>query len=282
MKKPLFNKVCIVGVGLIGGSVGMAIKKQGLAETVVGVVRSNKTGQLAKEKKAIEDFTLNLREGIEGADLIILAAPVLTIIQHIKEIGRLKNILKDESIVIDVGSSKGFICAAADRYLKGIQFVGCHPMAGSEKSGIMNASADLFEKSACILSMHHDKVGKLWKAVGVFQIFPLPPEQHDLLVARYSHLPHVSAFAQSQKVDQATLLGINPSFRSVLRLAKSNPLVWSSIFVSNRKAIRSVLKEHLKSLQEFDKMLKRNDRAEIRNFLLKACKNAIYSLPNDK
>ncbi|HXV18733.1 MAG TPA: prephenate dehydrogenase/arogenate dehydrogenase family protein, partial [Candidatus Omnitrophota bacterium] len=130
MKKPLFNKVCIVGVGLIGGSLGMAIKKRKLAKWVTGVVRQDDTAKKAVAFKAVDMATKSLKEGVKDADLIILASRVDIIVQQLKA---LRGLLKPKAVVIDVGSTKQEIVSAAKKSRKKNDFVGCHPMAGSEK-----------------------------------------------------------------------------------------------------------------------------------------------------
>ena len=135
MSKPLFKKITIVGVGLIGGSLGLAIKKRNLAKFVVGVVRREKSAIEAVEAKAVDMATLELGNGVQGADLVILAGPISTIILHIEQIGRGdpagRPYIQRGAIVMDVGSSKAQINKIASRYFNK-NFVGCHPMAGSE------------------------------------------------------------------------------------------------------------------------------------------------------
>src|SRR5689334_2988648 len=129
MSKPLYNRISIIGIGLIGGSLGLAIKKRKLAKFVVGVARRKQSAIDAVATKAVDMATLDLKEGVSGADLVILAGPIPTIISQIKTVPKY---ISKNTLVIDVGSSKADINKAASRSLKK-NFVGCHPMAGSEK-----------------------------------------------------------------------------------------------------------------------------------------------------
>ena len=146
-KKTLFDKVAIIGVGLIGGSLGLAIKKRKLARRVVGLVRKKKTLQQALRKKVVHEATLDFEKAICNADLVILASPIPAIL---KQLRRIEKNARKGTLVIDVGSSKIAITKAS-RSLKRIQFVGCHPMAGAAQSGLNNSSvsADLFEGACC-------------------------------------------------------------------------------------------------------------------------------------
>jgi prephenate dehydrogenase len=253
MKKPLFNKICIVGVGLIGGSLGMATKKRKLAKLVVGVVRTDYTVVAeAKRKKAVDKIVFSLEEGVRGADLVVLSSQVFTIIERIKQI---RPFLKKDALVIDVGSSKFKICAAAKKYLPVSQFVGCHPMAGSERSGVQFARADLFENSYCFIEKKQWKVERFWKSLGAEPV-QLDPKNHDRWVAQVSHLPHLNAFASFQKwkdvqryIFSRSLKYLNPSIRELARLSKSKPEIWAGILSSNSEFV-------LKSLDEFESNLK--------------------------
>ena len=140
MTKPLFNKVAIVGVGLIGGSLGLAIKKHKLARWVIGSSRTQETIKNAVKVGAIDVGMQDWKEAVADADLVVLAAPVSTIIA---QLGQIDSYLKKGAIVIDVGSSKAEIQRVAAKHIKRGRFVGCHPMSGSEKKGILNAQSDV-------------------------------------------------------------------------------------------------------------------------------------------
>jgi prephenate dehydrogenase len=190
MTKRLFDRVAIVGVGLIGGSIGLAVKKQKLARFVVGVVRRKSSAQEALAFRCVDMATLDLAEGIADADLVILCSPVSVIADQLK---RIAPYLKRGAVVIDVGSSKKMIDDAARGILKKAAFVGCHPMAGSEKTGAAYADAGLFDGAACFMTAAHPAVESFWKALGAKPVF-IKTADHDRWVAAASHLPHALSF----------------------------------------------------------------------------------------
>lgn len=275
MNKPMFDKVCIVGVGLIGGSLGLAIKKRKLAKLVMGVVHRRSTLAKAFRRKALHGATMNLKEGVRDADLVILCAPVSTILQQIKV---LKPWLSPNAVVIDVASSKVLIDIAARKYLKGVRFTGCHPMAGSAKTGLLNADEDLFEGAGCFATNADQTVKKFWTALGS-QVHYLTPEKHDEWVARVSHLPHILAFAlfQTGGAQKLTRLGIqasNPSIRDLARLSKSDPKLWADILISNKEEIMRSLHEHELSIRSLKKALNSRNAKAIETFIHRANANS--------
>ena len=269
--KPLFNKICIVGVGLIGGSLGLAIKKRRLAKVVMGVVRRRKTGAEALRARAVHGATMSLKHGVRGADLVLLCSPVSTIIAQMKI---LKRFLMPGAIVADVASTKALIDTAARKYLKGVRFVGSHPMAGSSHKGAQYADPDLFENTVCYLTSYEPSMERFWRALGA-KVFYLSPERHDQWVARTSHLPHVMAFAmfQSDNMRRLGRLGLeatNPSIRDLARLSKSDPKLWADILISNKKEIMSALGEHEKAVRTLKKALGSQRARAIEKFIQKA------------
>lgn len=288
MKKPLFNKICIVGVGLIGGSLGMAIKRRKLAKLVIGVVRKKSTAEEAMRKHALDVALFDLNEGVNGSDLVVLCAPVGTILRQIGQIGRH---LGAKTVVIDVGSSKSEICKAAGKLWgqtpltprakrKGSEgsdprptFVGCHPMAGSEKCGVEFAEENLFEDSVCFMTSRHAGVESLWKAVGATPRF-VTAEAHDRLVAKCSHVPHALAFSLFQSGSDLPFAS-NPSLRALARLAKSSPEIWSEIFVTNKGPVVRALEAIQRDLKAFTRAVASSDAKKIRAFIARA--NAISS-----
>ncbi len=282
MKKPLFNKVCIVGVGLIGGSMGLAIKRLGLAREVVGITKTKKSSALAVKMRAI-DRTAPLSEAIRDADLVILAAPVLTIIENLKEISKKSHLLKGP--VIDVGSSKLEILEAAKPLVKKGLFVGCHPMAGSEKRGVENAEAGLFKGSVCyVTSDSNSKINNLWKTLGVKKIIKVAPDTHDAFVSSVSHLTHILSFSLMHSLTSGKIniakQGVNPSFRSFVRLAKSDPQIWADIILSNHMEVALELNKVKKAIEQFEKASA--DRAHLVRWLSAANKKAKTLAPDER
>ncbi len=272
MKKPLFNKVCIVGVGLIGGSLGMAIKKGKLAKFVVGVVHRKKTVAEAFRKGALDGATLDLREGVRGADLVVLCGPVSVIMDQLKILSRF---LDKKTIVMDVGSSKESINQVAKKYISRNIFVGCHPIAGSEKAGVQFADAALFAKSVCFVTSSNSQVGKLWRALGA-QTVLADPKSHDLWAARASHLPHLIAFALFQDFPRPKRSVSNPSIRDFARLSKSDPELWADIIWSNRKQISPLLNRFRGCLGRWSQVLIKGRRSKIASFIREANNRSFY------
>lgn len=269
----LFNKVAIVGVGLIGGSLGMALRRKRLAGEVTGVFRRKISKVKAIKAGAVNRGTLNLEEGLKDADLVILATPICEIIREAKD---LVNIVKEGCILTDVGSTKVEIVEAFERLLpkdiypvrntryqakknkisNGVYFIGGHPLAGSERKGVTAAKADLFEDSICILTKTKDThnpalniVKALWKNIGA-RVQILSPKEHDRIVSDISHLPHIVAISLINTVDSKALNFASSGFKDTTRIASSDPTMWRDICITNNGEI-------INSIRKFEKALKR-------------------------
>ncbi len=271
MSKPLFDKVTIVGVGLMGGSLGLAIKKKKLAKMVMGVVHHRQTIAQAFRRGALHGATMNLKEGVKHADLVILCAPVSTILQQLKV---LKPWLAPNARVIDVASSKLLVDHAARKYLNGAHFVGCHPMVGAAKSGLAHANGNLFEGALCFMTNTDPVIERFWHELGANSHY-LTPKSHDEWVAHVSHLPHILAFTlfQSGGAQKLARLGIeasNPSIRDLARLSKSDPRLWADILLSNKEEILKSLQEHETSVRLLKKALKSHNSQTLEKFILQA------------
>ncbi len=265
MDKPAFNKITIVGVGLLGGSIGMAVKKQRLCREVCGYFRNKKKIVRARRLGAVDTGTDNFTGAVEGSDLIILCSPVEDIKARIKELKRLG---MTKTLITDVGSTKTEIIRAA----KGLNFVGSHPLAGSEQSGVAYGRPDLFKNSVCIVTPDlapHTSVRaicRFWKILGS-RVITLCAKRHDAALAFTSHLPHAVAYALACIIpDHCGLLAAG-GLKDTTRIALSHPEVWSDIFLSNRTNV-------LKSLTVFERSLKRlkdtvaaEDRKALKKFL---------------
>lgn len=259
-----------MGVGLIGGSVGMAVKKRKLARWVMGIARRRETITAAFHRKAIDIGAVDLRH-VSGADLVILAAPVSVITSQIKA---LRRYLRPGAIVMDVGSSKQVVETSAKKYLKGFTFVGTHPMAGSECLGVERAKAELFEGATVFLTKKNAKVSELWRRMGAEPVVTTAVE-HDRWVSKASHLPHVLSFNLLQLIDPAAarrmgLKNINPSLREFARLAQSDPALWADIVLTNRLFLSQDLDLLTRSVIKWKKALKSSDRKKIEGFISQA------------
>jgi prephenate dehydrogenase len=256
----LADTVAIIGVGLIGGSYGLALKERGLARRVVGVARRETTRQTAIEVGAADEATSDAREAVRDADLVILCTPVGSIAEMARHIAPA---LKRECVVTDAGSTKAGIVRDCEAIL-GEHFVGGHPMAGSHETGPQFARADLFESATYVLTptpqtdpaaleMVRTLAGRLGSRTLI-----LDAPTHDELVAFTSHLPHVISFVLANAV--AAKQNENPlaaqlaasGFRDMTRLAASDPQLWTDICLANREAVLAAVAEferHLRALK---------------------------------
>jgi prephenate dehydrogenase len=255
-----FEKVFIVGVGLIGGSLALAIKKEGLARTVWGISREPDQLEQAVARGAIDTYVTELSKGAEGADVVVLATPVGLFEAIAQDLGPR---LAPGCIVTDVGSTKGILVQQMERILPDtISFVGGHPIAGKEKSGIDDASMDLFKGARCILTptpntdtQALEKIKNLWKQIGS-EVMLMDPNDHDRVFGAISHLPHMAAYA----LVNATMDLLNQDkeffsfsaggFKDFTRIAASSPEMWRDICLQNGENI-------VASIETYEKVLKR-------------------------
>jgi prephenate dehydrogenase len=264
-----FRKITIVGVGLLGGSLGLAIKKRRLADEVAGYVRRTASIAECKKAKAVDICTQDLPEAVAGADLIVLCTPLAQMLPLLKE---MRPAIKPGAIITDVGSVKATVVKELESVVakSGAHFIGSHPMAGAEKTGVAAAHAELFTNAMCVVTptrrSHQPavkKVEEFWKAVGA-RVLRLTPGQHDELVARSSHLPHVAAATLANLVlDPAhaksqPLLCAN-GFRDTTRIASGSPEMWRDIAMANCKNLDKALGAFIRDLKKFQTVLKKGD-----------------------
>lgn len=250
----MFKKVAIVGVGLIGGSLGLAIKKSRLADEVIGIGHRKSSLKEALKKRAVDRVTLDLKNGVKGANLIIVATPV-GIMPRI--VNKIKKLLKGGAIIIDVGSTKKEIGSKIENALsRGVHYVGCHPMAGSEKRGVGFADKELFKNSICIITPTKrtdgqalNKVKVFWKRLGA-DVRILAPELHDRLIGEISHIPHLAATALVAVASDEAMKYASGGFKDVTRIASSEPPLWRDICMTNRKYIASALNRYISVLKK--------------------------------
>jgi len=275
-----FRKITIVGVGLLGGSLGLAIKRRRLADEVAGYVRRAASVAECKKFKAVDSATRDLRTAVKDADLIILSTPLAQMRQLVKEM--LPAVCRG-AIVTDVGSVKGTVVRDVEALIqkRGAQFIGSHPMAGAEKTGVSAARASLFENAMCVVTPTRKsnrvalrKVEKFWKDIGG-RVLRLSPELHDQLVSRSSHLPHVVAATLANVVldpthpkTQAALCA--NGFRDTTRIASGSPEMWRDIALAYRKNLGRELGVFIGDLRKLQRALQAADVAAIAKFLEQA------------
>jgi len=268
----IFKKIAIIGVGLIGGSIGEAVKKRRLAGTVVGIGHRASSIDEAIARGAIDKGTLDAVKGVAGADLVIIATPVCLIPGFGKKVSRS---LKKGCIVTDVGSTKSSIVGQLEKSMPaGVDFVGSHPLAGSEKRGVVSAREDLFKGSVVIMTKTKKtdkaalkKLGSFWKSLGAGRIVIKSPEEHDRIVAQISHLPHIAAAALVNSASDESLEFASTGFKDATRIAASDPGIWRDICVTNRKEIVRALDNYVRNLAKMKKLVKDGSGAKLRREL---------------
>jgi len=258
-----FGKITIIGVGLIGGSVGLAIKKRKLAKEVWGVGRRASSLKNAKRAGAVDVTTLDLAAGIKGADLIIIATPISLIPQHALRIAALSGIAKKGLIITDAGSTKEFVVSKLEKILpKEIHFVGSHPFAGREKTSVLNASADLLKGALVFVTPTKktnksalNRISNFWEAAGA-NVVMMTAKKHDEIVSDISHMPHIIASALAGAVDVNDAKFGSTGFRDTTRIASGDPLMWRDICLSNAGNLLKSIGKFKKSLSFFEAAIK--------------------------
>ena len=258
--EPRFKKIAIIGVGLIGGSFGMAAKKLHIADSITGIGRNREKLECAVGLSAIDSWSTDMAAGLQDADLVYIATPVCNIIETLKH---LSSMVKPRCIITDAGSTKQEICQTADEYLPSdVFFVGGHPMAGSEATGVDAGRADLFENAAYIITKTDntnmsafETMHQAIKQLGS-RIMVMDPESHDRCVSVISHLPHIIAaalidiadhYAQENPLIYDMIAG---SFRDMTRVAGSSPELWRDICMTNSANISEAASIFKKFLNE--------------------------------
>ena len=276
----ILKKLVIFGVGLIGGSVALALKKAGLVTHIVGIGRSETSLQAALDLGVIDSAQSNISDAIEGAELILIAAPVAQTASILQSI---KPYLDTNTIVTDAGSTKGDVLAAAQSILgpQFSQFIGGHPIAGAEKSGVAAAKADLFIGKNVVLTPHINndalqantstasrasniaRVTEMWQNCGA-NVTEMTAETHDSIFSAVSHLPHLLAFALVNEIasrpNAKELFSFAASgFRDFTRIAGSSPEMWRDISLANKTALLSDLTAFEKQISQLKQLLNENN-----------------------
>jgi prephenate dehydrogenase len=271
----LFNKITIIGVGLIGGSIGLAVKNKKLAKQVTGFFRRKQSAQKAIRNKIVDCASFDLTQAVKDTDLVILATPV----EAIKNISRrVVNSMKPGAILIDVGSTKkeivGLLGKLAEK--RDICFVGTHPLAGSEKSGLAFAKKNLFIQAICFITPDKGtnkeailKIERFWKQLGA-KVVLINPAIHDHILAQVSHLPHMIAFALINSVPDNHLKFSGSGLQDTTRLASSPADIWRDIALSNRKEILLSIKNFKENLIYLEGLINRKESRKLTHYFTKA------------
>ena len=271
-------KTVVIGLGLIGGSMAIDLRKAGMATEVVGVDQNSAHAEKAAALGLV-DAVMPLEEALADADLVIAAIPVNALGKLLPQI---LDRVPSNAVVIDAGSTKSLICKSVSTHPKREQFVAAHPIAGTENSGPDAAFSGLFVNKTniiCERGRSSDRslqiAEKVFTALGLNTIF-MEAEEHDKHVAYVSHLSHVSSFLLGQTVldiekDEKNIFALAGSgFASTVRLAKSSPEMWAPIFEQNLEYLSQALQEYIMHLQKFQHLLMKRDTTALHQVMTKA------------
>ena len=280
MAMPRFQRLALIGCGLMGGSFALAARQAGLVQTIVGFSASEKTRQRARELRVIDQACTSVAEAVRGADLVLLAVPVGAMPESF---AAMAPALSAQALLMDVGSTKCDVIAAAVATLgdKLSCFVPAHPIAGKEVAGIDHADAQLYQDRRTILtplssnSMRHTKLAHdIWSALGS-HVSTMTAADHDQTFAAVSHLPHLLAFAavhalttHPQGADYLDMAGTG--FRDFSRIAASDPSVWRDILSANRTEVLAQLAHFRASLALFEAAMQQGDTKGLQQLIQQA------------
>ncbi len=264
--------VTIIGLGLIGGSFGLALRKYGLAERIYGVEASESNAQRALERGLVDEI-VEFERALEVADVIAIATPVDTIPQLAI---KLLNRVGEQQIVLDMGSTKAELCELISQHPRRSRFVAAHPMWGTEHSGPDAAVEGAFRGCNLVLCEVERSdaeavkvVESIFETIGMSPMY-MSPEKHDVHAAYVSHISHITSFILSTTVlekerESETILNLaGGGFESTVRLAKSSSQMWIPIFKQNKYNILDVLREYIHQLELFRKALERDNYDQLR------------------
>ena len=276
----MFEQLGLIGCGLMGGSFALALKRAGLVKRVVGYSKSPTTTERARQIGVIDVEAPSALLAVSGADIVLLAVPVLATEATFKAI---RHLITPTTLVMDVGSTKQDVVEAARRVLR--ENVGCfvpaHPIAGREVSGVEHADANLYNGRQVILTpiertftIQLQKAVDVWSALGC-DVVQMSPQAHDAAYAAVSHLPHLLAFAlmnsiesQPYGMDYLSLAG--PGFRDFTRIAASEPKMWRDILLANKEELLAQSKTFQQALQSFEKLISSGNGDALESLIQKA------------
>ncbi len=276
----IFQRLALIGCGLMGGSFALALRQAGLVQHITGFSASEKTRQRALELKVIDQACNSVAEAVQGADLVLLAVPVGAMQSSF---AAMRSALAPQALLMDVGSTKCDVIAAAQAHLgeRLSCLVPSHPIAGKEVAGIEHAEATLYQARRTILtplpqnSIRQIKMAsEVWTAIGS-HVSHMTPEAHDATFAAVSHLPHLLAFAAvnaltAQPQGAAFLEMAGPGFRDFSRIAASDSAVWRDILSANHTEVLTQLAHFRRALDAFENALKQGDNAALQQLIQQA------------
>jgi len=272
-----FESIAIVGVGLIGASIGLAVKRRSVAAEVVGIGRRSASLRKAKQVGAVDRTTTDLERGVRQAQLVIVCTPVAQIAELVARAARAA---PEEAILTDAGSTKAGIVRAVESEIgRTARFIGSHPMAGSDKTGPEHAAADLLDGRIVVLTptaRSHaaavDVLREFWTSLGA-RVIDMPPAEHDRAVAQTSHLPHLIAAALAHATSPELRPLIGNGWLDTTRIAGGDPQLWQQIFMANRTNVLLSLARAERSLAQLRSALDSGDAGRLESLLEEAKRN---------
>jgi prephenate dehydrogenase len=276
-----WETVAIIGVGLIGGSIGLTLRRRGLSDRVIGIGRRETSLRKARECEAVTETTTDLEAGVAHADLIVVCTPVTQIVEHV---GRAARACPPHALLTDAGSTKASIVEALTSQLgPEVAFVGSHPLAGSEKTGPQAARDDLFLGRVVVITPADQTskdwvttIDSFWSSLGA-SVVRMPAAAHDRAVAATSHLPHLLASALAVSTPDEVLPLVSTGWLDTTRVAGGDPQLWLQILRDNRPAVLKSLGKFAKVLDSFGRALDEDDADRVLELLEvgKQCRDAV-------
>ncbi len=270
---PHFERIAIIGVGLIGGSIALAAKARGLTSHVIGHGRSADRLQLAQKLGIIDSYATHLSL-IKNADLIVVCTPVDRIAVDVMMLLALTN--NESTLITDVGSVKDNIVREVQNIADHERYIGSHPLAGSHHTGFEYADVNLFENRVCVLtptevnsSTHIETIRGFWSALGM-NVRSMTSVDHDQTLSRTSHIPHLVAAATALLVDETAIDLASSGYRDTTRVAVGDPDLWTAIFNENASHLMDSTDQLIKTLTQFKKAISNKDSATLKKMLEQA------------
>jgi len=279
----LFGKMTIIGVGLLGASLAKACKERGLVQEITGYGRNRENLGKARALKIIDHCPTSLAEAVKDADLIVLCTPVTTIVPLIQS---MIAEIRPGTLITDVGSVKEPVVKEAEKVVpEGMFFVGSHPIAGGENSGLEASTANLYQGAKCIVTPTEktdkkalEKINALWQAVGM-QIINLSTEEHDFVFGAVSHLPHIIVYALMNTLgalktqdNRAVTAFSGAGLKDITRIASSDPVMWRDICLSNRNHSLDLIDRFQNKLDEIRSTIEKGDGQALKEEFMAANK----------
>lgn len=279
----LFGKMTVIGVGLLGASLAKACKERGLVDEITGYGRNRENLEKARDLKIIDHCPADLGAAVKDTDLIVLCTPVSTIVPLIQS---LVSQVRPGTLITDVGSVKDPVVHGADELVpEGIFFVGSHPIAGGENSGLEASTANLYQGAKCIVTPTEEtdetalkKISALWQAVGM-NVISLSTEEHDFVFGAVSHLPHIVAYALMNTLgdlktpDNRDVTAFSGAgLKDITRIASSDPVMWRDICLSNRDHSLDLIDRFQSKLAKIRNTIEKGDGEELKKEFMDANK----------